>query len=446
VNEVRTGGLVVKIYLYSVLTLLVVTGVLLAFKSMSTTERREDRILISEHLVVDMAQRRDDPENLRGDVVRLRQAERIKVSLYRPDGRLIATTTDPPLPLPAVRQQLEAVDVVEVEPWHFAHAVREGNRLVAIGVARHDVPPTLGSLLFRTLGIVLLILAAVAVVFARHLARPLQSVVAAAERFGRGDLAVRLRTARRDEIGAVGRAFDTMADRVTRLLASQQELMANVSHELQTPLSRIRVAVDLMGEGDASRAEEMLSEINQDLEELEVLIEDVMTLARLDLSRAGANAFAHRQPRESVALGELLVRSRDRFRSLHDTHTLDADIPSGLPSIAADPVLLRRAVDNVLDNARKYSPEGTTIRLAARSANGTTTVTITDHGIGIDAADLEKVFTPFFRTDRSRSRATGGTGLGLALARRVVETHGGRISIDSAIGKGTTVTIELRTS
>jgi two-component system OmpR family sensor kinase len=440
------GGLVVKIYLYSVLTLLVVTGVLLAFKEMSTTERREDRILISEHLVVDMAQRRDDPENLRGDVVRLRQAERIKVSLYRPEGRLIATTVEPPLPLPDVRRQLETVDVVEVAPWEFAHAVREGDRLVAIGIAMHDVPPSLGSLLFRTLGIVLLILAVVAVLFARHLARPLQSVVAAAERFGRGDLAVRLRTMRRDEIGAVGRAFDTMADRVTRLLASQQELMANVSHELQTPLSRIRVAVDLMGEGDADRAEEMLSEINQDLEELEVLIENVMTLARLDLTRAGANAFAHRQPRERVALGDLLARSRDRFRSLHDTHRLEADIPAGLPGLDADPVLLRRAVDNVLDNARKYSPEGTTIRLAARAGAGTTTITIADHGIGIEAADLDTVFTPFFRTDRSRSRATGGTGLGLALARRVVETHGGRISLDSTIGKGTTVTIELRTT
>ena len=169
-----------------------------------------------------------------------------------------------------------------------------------------------------------------------------------------------------------------------------------------------------------------------------------MTLARLDLSRAGS-AFTQRLRREQVALAELVARSCDRFRSLHDTHVLVPDIPAELPTISADPVLLRRAIDNVLDNARKYSPDGSPIQLSARPGSTATTITVVDHGIGIEAADLDKVFTPFFRSDRSRSRATGGTGLGLALARRVIEAHGGRIQLDSTVGKGTTVTIEVPT-
>ncbi len=452
----RASQLVVKIYLYSVLTLVVTAVLIFAFNEISASGRRRDLSLISEHLVVDMAQRRHDPEALRGDVLRLRPARHIKVSLYQPDGRLIATTVEPPLPMPAPAQvaalttaaehakhDTDAENTLEVAPWRFAHAVREDGHVVAIGVASHLVPRSVGSLLVLLLLLLLAVLVAAAILFARHLAVPLQAVAAAAQRFGRGDLGVRLRSQRKDEIGAVARAFDDMANRVSRLMTSQQELMANVSHELQTPLSRIRVAVDLMSDGDAARAEDMLGEITQDLEELERLIDDVMTLARLDLTRAGAAGYEPRLRREEVGLSELLGRACVRFRSLHDTHVLVAEVPGGLPTISADPVLLRRVFDNVLDNARKYSPEGTEICLhAERSADGTV-ITIADHGMGIEPADLEQVFTPFFRSDRSRSRATGGVGLGLALARRVLEAHAAQIGVASVIGKGTTVTISV---
>jgi two-component system OmpR family sensor kinase len=451
----RPGGLVVKIYLYSVLMLLVVVAVVLATVSLTSNARKQDLILISEHLVVDMAQRRHDPVILQGDVTRLKKVWRTKISLYSlesgTEGSLIATTVDPPLPLPAAERLagLAHQDTLELEesPYLFAHAVREHGQLVAVGIARHDPPPSLGRVLLPPLCVLLLVLVVISVLFARHMATPLQAVARAADRFGHGEMTVRVRVPadRRDEIGVVARAFDDMADRVARLIGSQQELMANVSHELQTPLSRIRVAVELMSDGDTSRAEEMLTEIIQDLEELEQLIDDVMTLARLDLTRAGAEAMGHRVRRERVQLSELIARSCDRFRALHDTHPLVAEVPPGLPAVEADPVLLRRAIDNVLDNARKYSPPGSSIVLSVDARPEATKVAILDHGIGIDPADLDKVFTPFFRTDRSRARETGGVGLGLALARRVVEAHGGRIGLSSSVGVGTTVTIELRT-
>ncbi len=443
----RPGGLVVKIYLYSVLMLAVVVAVMLTAAALTNNARRKDLLLISEHLVVDMAQRRNDPVILNGDVERLRKVWRTKVSLYFPDGRLIATTVDPPLPFltAAGLRDLDGHDEIEVSPWRFAHAVREHGQLVAVGIAHHDVPPSLGQVMLLPMAVLLILLVVISLLFTRHLATPLQAVASAAERFGHGDMSIRLHTTRRDEIGAVGRAFDDMADRVGRLVASQQELMANVSHELQTPLSRIRVAVELMTDGDTSRAEEMLTEIIQDLEELETLIENVMTLARLDLTRAAGEGLRHRVRRERVQLSDLIGRSCDRFRALHDTHALVAQIPAGLPALEADPVLLRRAIDNILDNARKYSPEGSKIELSVDAQPESTTVAIADHGIGIEPGDLDKVFTPFFRTDRSRARETGGVGLGLALARRVVEAHGGKIGLHSVVGSGTVVTIELRT-
>jgi two-component system OmpR family sensor kinase len=392
--------------------------------------------------VTDMAQRRYDPASLRADVERLEKTRKITISLYFPDGRLMATTIEPPLPFPAPRAlaNLERAEVVDLAPWYFAHAVREDGRLVAIGVARHVEPPPFHEVLLRPLIPLLVLLVIVAFVFARHLVRPLQEIVGATSAFGRGQLGIRLRSSRRDEIGGVARAFDDMADRVGRLVTSQQELMANVSHELQTPLSRIRVAVDLMIEGDRARAEEMLGEITRDLEELEELIERVMTLARLDLARVGASA---RAPREGVRVEELLGRSVERFRSLHDTHVLEVDLGGELGNIVADAVLLRRALDNVLDNARKYSADGSRITLAAERSGERARIEIRDQGIGIDAGDLDKIFTPFFRTDRSRSRATGGVGLGLALSRRVIEAHGGSVRINSQVGQGTVVSIEL---
>jgi len=114
-----------------------------------------------------------------------------------------------------------------------------------------------------------------------------------------------------------------------------------------------------------------------------------------------------------------------------------------LPPLEADPVLLRRALDNLLDNAGKYSEPHSTVRLLARPTGGGLQVEVADEGIGIDPADMAHIFTPFFRSDRSRARRTGGVGLGLALARRIVVAHGGSLTLESQPGVGTTAQVTL---
>ena len=230
-----------------------------------------------------------------------------------------------------------------------------------------------------------------------------------------------------------------MAERLERLVRSEKELLANVSHELRTPLARIRVAVDLAAEGDLERAHRYLGEMAADVGELGRLVEDILTAARLDLA-AGKSASAELPlRREPVDASELLARAADRFRAAHPGRRLELDAAGPLPGLEADPALLRRVLENLLDNAHKYSDPGEPIELAARAEGGSLVVEVRDRGIGIDAADLPRLFTPFFRTDRSRARGTGGVGLGLALARRIVEAHGGRIAAESAPGKGTAV-------
>jgi signal transduction histidine kinase len=141
---------------------------------------------------------------------------------------------------------------------------------------------------------------------------------------------------------------------------------------------------------------------------------------------------------------EIMDAAAARFRIRHPERPLVVELGEGLPRIDADATLLRRVVDNLLENAHKYTPDvSAPIRLTATSVGGQLELAVIDRGVGIAADDLPRIYTAFFRGERSRSRATGGVGLGLTLARRIVDAHRGRIDVDSAPGQGTTMRVTL---
>ena len=236
-----------------------------------------------------------------------------------------------------------------------------------------------------------------------------------------------------------------MAGRIGDLLRAERELVANVSHELRTPLARIRVALDIAAEGDVDLARESLADIAEDIVDLERLVSDLLAAARLDIAATAASPggippLKH----ERLSFDELVATVVQRFEATHPERTVELEMASALPALDADPVLLRRVVDNLLENARKYSAEQDgPIEVAVTVEDDALVLTVTDHGIGIAAEDLPRVFEPFFRADKSRTRATGGHGLGLALAHRIVEAHGGRIRIDSTLSESTRVEVRL---
>jgi two-component system OmpR family sensor kinase len=234
-----------------------------------------------------------------------------------------------------------------------------------------------------------------------------------------------------------------MAERITQLVRGQRELLASVSHELRTPLSRVRVALDLAAEGDPSSAHQSLRDITEDLEELEELVDDVLAMARLETNWVGVRAIPRVRTVE-VSARSVVEKAVSRFSGSHLGRPLELDLcDSDEARIEADPNLLRRVIENLLENAHKYSPTGSPIRLSLAAQDGQAVVTVADRGQGIDPQDLPFVFEPFFRADRSRTRQTGGVGLGLALSERIVEAHGGRIEIQSELGKGTRVTFTI---
>ena len=380
-----------------------------------------------------------DAEALGAELRRVHEALGTDITLYDAQGRLLASNVDPPLgPLPSA--DLKRIDVGPIHlhggTWGSGAPLPDGaGYLVLAGTPREGFLTRAAAIVAA----VLLALALGSIPLARSISAPLERLTVAARALGAGDLSVRTGLRLRGDVGELAAAFDEMAERLQRLVRSEQELLANVSHELRTPLTRIRLALELAEEGDVARARKALGEIGEDLAELERLVTEIMAAARLDLAGAGQLPLH----REAVEPGSLVEEVAARFRTQSPDRILQVELGEPLPTLDADAALLRRLLGLLLDNARKYSEPPTPVTLAARAEVGALVLEVRDQGIGIPAEDLPRVFTPFFRTDRSRARGTGGVGMGLALARRIAEAHGGSIRAESAPGEGTRLTVRL---
>ncbi|WP_328700840.1 HAMP domain-containing sensor histidine kinase [Corallococcus silvisoli] len=450
-------GLLPRIYLVGVIQIVLV-GIALTLardllRNESWRNRFDDEL---SYFVDEWANLRDDPAALHASLDRAQQRMGMRVTLRAADGTLLGNTRPEPAPALSPEELHVSTRVTRRGPsGPFPGPGGPGRLLVvspypgpiqvyaSVSLPPPPPPPDGDRQTAIIVGLVLACTAITSVAFARTLAGPLEKLASAARAFGAGRLDVRAGLRRKDELGLVSEAFDEMAGRITQLLRSQKELLANVSHELRTPLSRIRVALDLAAEGDAQTARELLPDITEDLSELERLVEDVLTTSRLELVTEGASGGVPPLRLERVDANALVDKAAARFRTARPKHRLEVQVDGALPSLEADPVLLRRVLDNLLDNAGKYSEVGTTVRLRARAEGDSLQVEIRDEGIGIEADDLARVGTPFFRTDRSRARTTGGVGLGLALVRRILDAHHGRLTLESQPGQGTTACVVL---
>ncbi|CAN5543899.1 hypothetical protein BH11MYX1_BH11MYX1_19660 [soil metagenome] len=371
------------------------------------------------------------PKELAERVAHLAARVKGRLTLFDPHERVLGSTIQPPLAPPTADEIELLKHARSTVAWHRI-VVRSDDGSM-IGVYLPDSPGFPWSFVIP-LGIgVLVIVGAASLWFARRLVRPLGDLAEAARKFGAGNIAARADLHRDDELGEVGRAFDDMADRTSALISSQRQLMADVSHELRTPLARIRVAIELAAE-DPVAAKDVLSDVSIDLEEIDQLIADILTTARLD-------AYASSIQRSPIEVGELAEHAISRFEARHPGRTLQQQLAGTERSIECDPVLLRRALDNLLDNAAKYSDAS--VMLQTIPNGSAVTFVVVDTGIGMSADDLERAGTPFWRSDVSRTRKTGGVGLGLALARRIARAHGGDVTLASKLGQGTTARLEI---
>ncbi len=440
-----TPWFVLRVYVYGVLMIALAVGASVlvgrfSLRSALDGPARPASTWIGWH----MAELADDPDELAKHLDDVKKRVQIDLAVYEIGGRLLGTNSRPPPP-PATREQLTRLQregTVFGRGWGMVLQQGSPESVKRYSVLRYKAPDWPVSLMLKQAAVALLVLAVVSIPLARSVTAPLAGLSSLVRRFGKGDLTARVRSRRRDEIGALARAFDDMADRIADLRRSEKELLANVSHELRTPLARIRLALELVTDGDRDKASSYLEDIGDDLAELERLLEDVLSAARLDLARDSAGDALPPLHFESVSAKSLLDAAVSRFLVRYPDRTLECHAPESLPEIEADPVL-RRVFDNLLDNARKFSEGKVELRGRAEPGSQALIVEITDHGIGISPEDQPRIFEPFFRSDRSRTRATGGVGLGLLVVRRIVEAHHGDVTVRSELGVGTTFTVTL---
>jgi signal transduction histidine kinase len=302
------------------------------------------------------------------------------------------------------------------------------------------------------IGAVLLFVLALAIYLFRGVARPVRNVAGAAEKIAGGDLSPRVPIEGPGEVGQLERSFNTMADSLARQRAELEErnqrlveserlktdLVSNVSHELRTPLSSILGFSDLMLKRDVAPEDRRryLGVIRAESARLATLLNDLLDLQRQELGVLELRLT-------EFDLNELLDVQVTLYSAQSSVHELVLT-PSPEPVIIrGDPDRLAQVVGNLLSNAIKYSPDGGKVEVTASLIRGEGWIWVRDRGLGIPRDHQDRVFTKFFRGEAARKRAISGTGLGLVLARQIVEAHGGSLGFDSEEGKGSTFWVRL---
>lgn len=276
-------------------------------------------------------------------------------------------------------------------------------------------------------GLVVLVLATSGLTWpvARRITRRLERLGAVVARWGQGELGVRTRMHGHDEVAQLGRGFDAAADRVQALLDGQRRMLASASHELRSPLARLRLAVELLADDDPARAR-LVADAVRDVEELDELVGDLLLASRLQARPPRAD--------ERVDLGELAAEEAARIGAT----------ASGAAVVVGDRRMLRRAVRNLVENARRHgggSPVEVEVRAAARVE-----VAVLDRGPGVAEAERERIFEPFHRAAGHAEGRDGGVGLGLALVRDIARHHGGEVHHEPREGGGSRFVLILPTA
>lgn len=288
------------------------------------------------------------------------------------------------------------------------------------------------------IGVPFILLCILSVVLYRHMMLPLRELEMATRQFSEGEFAVRVRASlgnRNDELTGLADTFDRMAERTGRLIITQRQLIADLSHELRTPITRIDMAVSCIEQ--CLEPDESLQRIRRELEIVRKLAEDTLTLAWLENEKPKLN-------QESVDLADLLDCIVEDARFEYPDRQLIAEVPDTVPLNNTNHRSLWQAIENVVRNALKYTPVGQAVHINLKSADDCLKLQVRDAGPGVPGQHLEDIFKPFFRVEKSRdNRTPSGFGLGLALARRQIQAVGGSVLATNIAQGGLQIDIEL---
>lgn len=284
------------------------------------------------------------------------------------------------------------------------------------------------------LGLALLL----AIFLSRTLTRPIRELTTATQVAAKGELPQQVPVRSRDELGQLAKSFNRMSTDLTRSLNLRRQMTADIAHELRTPISIILGHAEAVHDGVLPASSETVEIIREEAERLEHLVEDLRTLSMADAGELKLTLRLY--PPQKILKAVQKAYSHQVRQKRVSLHT---EIGNDLPEIEMDPDRIREVFHNILENALRYTPEGGTITLSAKADGDTVDMRVQDSGPGVPPGELEAIFERFYRTEASRSRDAGGSGLGFAIARSIIEKHNGRIWAESKPGEGLTVIIQL---
>ena len=272
----------------------------------------------------------------------------------------------------------------------------------------------------------------------RQITSPLRAVSQAAEAIAAGQLDRRVEVKTADEIGRLAQSFNRMAESLAQADVQRRNMVADIAHELRTPLTVVQGSLEAMLDGVYDLNPENIASIHQQTALLSRLVADLRDLA---LAEAGQL----RLDWQSVDLEAVIAQASNALQSqaLEKGVTFKVELPQGLPRLRGDGQRLQQVLFNLVSNALRHTPTGGTVKTAVEVKEDRVVIRVQDTGSGIPAEDLPHVFERFYRVDRSRARSTGGSGLGLTIAKRIVEAHGGQIWAQSWLGAGSTFAFSL---
>ncbi len=282
---------------------------------------------------------------------------------------------------------------------------------------------------------------AMTLILSRRILSPIKALTKAARRLGQGDFSQRLELKDKGEVGELARAFNSMAGDLKRAEQLRRNMVADVAHELRTPLSNIRGYLEAVNDGLMKADAKAIQSLNEESNRLSRLVDE---LQELSLAEAGELKLQRQAGDISRLIDQAVVAVQAQATA--KGVSLSTDLGEELPSVNIDSQRMAQVLHNLLDNAIAHTDHGDSITVSAVREGDCIEVAVTDTGEGIPDEDLPNIFERFYRVDKSRARATGGSGLGLTIAKRLVEAHGGSIEARSEPGKGTRFTFTLPVS
>jgi signal transduction histidine kinase len=275
-------------------------------------------------------------------------------------------------------------------------------------------------------------------VLSRRMTSPIGALAKAARRLGRGDLSQRVQLQGEGEVAALAQAFNSMAVDLEHAEQLRRNMIADVAHELRTPLSNIQGYLEAIRDGVVEPNAATIHSLNEEAALLSRLVNE---LQELSLAEAGELKLVYQTEDITNLVKQAVTPWQPQLTAKEISLTLD--LPDNLSLVNIDWQRVNQVLHNLLENAVAHTPKGGTITVAAAKQGDWVEVSVSDTGEGIPVEDLPHIFERFYRVDKSRARATGGSGLGLTIAKRLVEAHGGTITVESKLGKGSRFSFTL---